>query len=129
MPVESIVTRGAGGATPRWGVSASLPATPPYGGGMDEVVRRTMFVRGWVQGVGFRWWARSRALELGLSGYATNLYDGRVEVVAQGPRSSVEQLEQLVREVPSTTRRPGSVESVMVQEAVPKDGIVGFDAY
>ena len=42
--------------------------------------RATLFVAGRVQGVGFRWWTRSRALELGLSGYAKNLADGRVEV-------------------------------------------------
>lgn len=40
-----------------------------------------------MQGVGFRWWTRSRALELGLSGSAANLQDGRVEVVAEGSES------------------------------------------
>jgi len=44
----------------------------------------TAFVKGQVQGVGFRWWTRARALELGLVGSATNLADGRVEVVAEG---------------------------------------------
>lgn len=43
--------------------------------------RMTAFVRGNVQGVGFRWWTRSRALELGLAGHATNKADGRVQVV------------------------------------------------
>ena len=47
--------------------------------------RLTASVRGRVQGVGFRWWVRARALELGLVGTATNLPDGRVEVVAAGP--------------------------------------------
>jgi acylphosphatase len=45
-----------------------------------------------VQGVGFRWWVRARALELGLVGTATNLPDGRVEVVAEGPRAACEAL-------------------------------------
>ena len=40
--------------------------------------RAAIFVRGRVQGVGFRWWTRARALELGLSGFARNLTDGRV---------------------------------------------------
>jgi acylphosphatase len=53
---------------------------------MDDV-RLTAVVRGHVQGVGFRWWTRSRALELGLSGSAANLQDGRVEVVAEGSES------------------------------------------
>lgn len=48
--------------------------------------RLTAWVEGRVQGVGFRWWVRSRALELGLTGAARNLVDGRVEIVAEGPR-------------------------------------------
>lgn len=43
-------------------------------------VRLTAWVHGWVQGVGFRWWTRCRALELGLTGYAANHADGRVLV-------------------------------------------------
>ncbi|WP_345507051.1 acylphosphatase [Terrabacter aeriphilus] len=92
----------------------------------DGTTRVTMFVRGTVQGVGFRWWTRARALELGLVGHARNTADGRVEVVAQGPAEAVERLEALLRERPSTTRRPGHVESVVVQPGVPKDGIAGF---
>ena len=52
-------------------------------------VRLTAWVHGRVQGVGFRWWTRSRALELGLTGYAANRPDGRVLVVAQGPRDAL----------------------------------------
>ncbi len=96
----------------------------------DEVgggpVRATMFVRGMVQGVGFRWWTRARALELGLAGHARNTADGRVEVVAQGSREAVDALEALLRETPSTTRRPGHVDGVVVQHGVPRDGITGF---
>ena len=54
--------------------------------------RLTAHVKGHVQGVGFRWWTRARALELGLTGSATNLQDGRVEVVAEGPREACEAL-------------------------------------
>lgn len=87
--------------------------------------RMTAFVRGNVQGVGFRWWTRSRALELGLSGHATNLADGRVQVVAEGPRTECEKLLELLKEEPSTTRRPGSVEVVVEQWAAAK-GESGF---
>lgn len=79
--------------------------------------RLTAFVLGSVQGVGFRWWTRSRALELGLAGHATNLQDGRVQVVAEGPREKCERLLELLREEPSTTRRPGVVEAVVEQWA------------
>ena len=65
---------------------------------MDSTpVRLTAFVKGRVQGVGFRWWTRARALELGLVGSATNLDDGRVEVVAEGPEPALRALLELLR--------------------------------
>ena len=87
--------------------------------------RMTAFVRGNVQGVGFRWWTRSRALELGLAGHATNKADGRVQVVAEGSKEDCEKLLQLLKEEPSTTNRPGHVELVVEQLAEPK-GESGF---
>ena len=60
-------------------------------------VRLTAFVKGHVQGVGFRWWTRARALELGLTGSATNLSDGRVQVVAEGPEPALRALLDLLR--------------------------------
>jgi acylphosphatase len=45
-----------------------------------------------VQGVGFRYWVRDQAVARGLAGSATNLRDGRVEVIAQGPRALCEAL-------------------------------------
>lgn len=91
-----------------------------------ESARVTAFVRGQVQGVGFRWWARAQALELGLVGHARNTSDGRVEVVAQGRRDALERLVDLLQESPSTAGRPGRVESVVLQRTGPKDGIAGF---
>lgn len=70
--------------------------------------RVTAWVRGHVQGVGMRWWIRSRALELGLAGWARNLEDGRVEVVAEGPREALEQLLALL----GSGRSPGRVNGV-----------------
>ena len=59
--------------------------------------RLTAWVHGHVQGVGFRWWTRSRALELGLVGYAANQADGRVLVVDEGPRADLDQLVDWLR--------------------------------
>ena len=87
--------------------------------------RLTAFVHGSVQGVGFRWWTRSRALELGLAGHATNMKDGRVQVVAEGSRADCERLLEFLREEPSTTRRPGVVDTVVEQWAEPR-GETGF---
>lgn len=86
----------------------------------------TVFIRGRVQGVGFRWWTRARALELGLVGYARNMPDGRVEVVAQGETAAVDRLVTLLREEPSSADRPGQVSAVVTQRAEARPGLVGF---
>ena len=75
-----------------------------------ERVRLEALVRGDVQGVGFRWWTQSQADALGLSGYARNLPDGGVEVVAEGPREDVERL--LERMEGPAKDRPGRVTGV-----------------
>ncbi|HKK56320.1 acylphosphatase [Marinobacter sp.] len=46
--------------------------------------RLTMLISGKVQGVSYRASAADKATSLGLTGYARNLHDGRVEVVAEG---------------------------------------------
>jgi acylphosphatase len=60
-------------------------------GGVTDV-RLIATVAGRVQGVGFRYWVRQRAVALGLRGSATNLDDGQVRVVAEGSRADCEQL-------------------------------------
>ena len=85
-----------------------------------------MFVRGRVQGVGFRWWARARALELGLVGFARNMTDGRVEICAQGSAEAIGRLRELIEEESSTTRRPGHVQACVVQEGDLRPGLFGF---
>ena len=82
--------------------------------------RLTAWVHG--QGVGFRWWTRSRALELGLLGSATNHPDGRVLVVAEGARDRLEKLLELLRG--GTT--PGSVTLVVESWDRPRGGLSGF---
>ena len=57
---------------------------------MDDA-RAHLFVSGLVQGVGYRFYAMRKANAYGVSGFAKNLMDGRVEVVAEGSRSMVEQ--------------------------------------
>ena len=52
------------------------------------------FVRGRVQGVGFRYFVERAAAELNLTGYTRNLDDGRVEVYATGLRSKLAELSQ-----------------------------------
>jgi acylphosphatase len=85
-------------------------------------VRVTARVHGHVQGVGFRWWTRSRALELGLVGYAANMRDGRVEVVAQGSREACQQLLDLLQ----SGNTPGRVDNVTADFTEPGDSLQGF---
>ncbi|SEH86517.1 acylphosphatase [Mycolicibacterium rutilum] len=85
-------------------------------------VRLTAWVHGRVQGVGFRWWTRSRALELGLTGYAANKPDGRVQVVAQGPRDACDRLLDLLR----SGETPGHVDHVVADFTEPRDSLEGF---
>lgn len=89
---------------------------------MSEDTRLTAWVHGYVQGVGFRWWTRSRALELGLTGYASNQVDGRVLVVAQGPRQACEQLLDLL----GGGSTPGRVDNVVAEFSEPGEPMSGF---
>lgn len=82
----------------------------------------TAWVHGSVQGVGFRWWARSRALELGLVGHAANVAGGRVEVVAEGPRQACEQLLSVLR----SEDTPGQVDTVVERFGDARGGLDDF---
>lgn len=88
----------------------------------DGPVRLTAWVHGHVQGVGFRWWTRSRALELGLSGYAANQPDGRVLVVAEGTERSARQLVDLLR----SGATPGRVDLVVDDFSAARKEFTGF---
>ena len=90
---------------------------------VDPPTRLTAWVHGHVQGVGFRWWTRSRALEMGLTGHATNKPDGRVLVVAEGPRARCERLLAALR----STDTPGRVDLVVESWDDPRRDLVGFE--
>jgi acylphosphatase len=113
-------------APPQHGMSTRPEAPLDSGKISDAGLRRvTVWVRGRVQGVGFRWWTRSRALELGLVGWARNLEDGRVEVVAEGPAAACERLLELV----GGSETPGRVDGVTHRWSPPRaegDRPVGF---
>jgi acylphosphatase len=61
-------------------------------------------VTGRVQGVGYRYFALQEANALGVSGYAKNLPDGTVEVVAEGKSDAVQAFEAKLREGPAFSR-------------------------
>jgi acylphosphatase len=80
------------------------------------------FVSGRVQGVFFRASTREEALRLRLSGYASNLRDGRVEVYAEGEAVALDKLELWLRRGPPLAR----VNEVQREAAEPegRDGFV-----
>ena len=75
---------------------------------MADETRLTALVSGRVQGVGFRDYVRRRAAELGLRGRASNLPDGRVEVVAEGTPDATQRLLASLQ----SGQPPGSVERI-----------------
>jgi acylphosphatase len=79
---------------------------------MSETRRIKVLVYGRVQGVGFRYFTQQEAQRLGLSGHATNLADGSVEVEAQGESDAVERLMAWLKSGPRTA----SVERIEVYE-------------
>jgi acylphosphatase len=60
--------------------------------GSKAIAARRWLIRGRVQGVGYRYFAQRAATALGLTGFARNLDDGRVEVYAAGPADKLSQL-------------------------------------
>lgn len=79
------------------------------------------FIHGRVQGVGYRYFALREAEALGVSGFARNLPDGRVEVVAEGSDATLAKLEARLNEGPSF----GNVEHVERVAIAPR-GEQGF---
>ncbi|MBI2839052.1 MAG: acylphosphatase [Acidobacteria bacterium] len=64
------------------------------------MLTRRYIVKGRVQGVGYRYFVLRCARERGLTGYAKNLWDGDVEVVAQGDSEALDALETDLRRGP-----------------------------
>jgi acylphosphatase len=86
------------------------------------MVRRHVWVRGRVQGVWYRGSCAEQAGALGVAGWAHNLPDGRVEIVAEGGRDAVDKLVDWCRHGPPSARVTG----VEVQVEEP-EGLAGFD--
>jgi acylphosphatase len=78
-----------------------------------KVEARRWFVRGRVQGVGYRYFAQKSALALGLTGYTRNLDDGRVEVYAVGSGAKLDDLAGMLHRGP----RWADVHGVSQEEA------------
>ncbi len=70
-------------------------------------IRVHIFISGKVQGVFFRDSTKTRAKELGVSGWVRNLPDGRVEAVLEGQKEIVEEMVEWCRKGPEYARVTG----------------------
>lgn len=66
----------------------------------DTITRWHIYFDGRVQGVGFRFTAQIIATGLGLTGWVRNMYDGRVEMEAQGASDNLQKLVDLLKSTP-----------------------------
>ena len=82
-----------------------------------------MVVEGMVQGVGFRWFVARHAEALGLGGYVKNLYNGNVEIVAEGERSLIEELIKEIKVGPRSAR----ISNLRLEWIAPKDQYTHFE--
>ncbi len=89
---------------------------------MTTVTRMHAVVSGTVQGVGFRYWTARKADGLELAGYARNLFDGTVEVEAEGPSPAVDALMEFLRKGPPSA----TVTDVSLRTVVPHGDTEGF---
>ncbi len=89
----------------------------------DDLRLRGYRVHGRVQGVGFRWWTRSIADGLGLSGHVRNLSSGSVEVHAAGRPDVLTEFDRVIAEGPPFARVT-SVEQIEPDREMSR---VGFD--
>jgi acylphosphatase len=87
-------------------------------GSNHEVCFRCL-IGGRVQGVFFRASAREQAQRLGLSGYARNLPDGRVEILACGPADAVGHLREWLRTGPPQAEVTGIACEPLPYQAYP----------
>ena len=60
-----------------------------------------LLLSGRVQGVGFRYFAQSRASRYNIKGYVRNIYDNKVEVVCQGEPDNLDKFILEVKNGPS----------------------------
>jgi acylphosphatase len=75
------------------------------------------FISGRVQGVWFRASTQEEAVKLGLTGWAANLPDGRVEVLACGEKEKLEQLHHWLKQGPELAK----IDDVQLEELAWKD--------
>jgi acylphosphatase len=90
--------------------------------GFAMLVARRYVISGRVQGVGFRFFVEAAAMREGVSGWAKNLPDGRVEVAAEGDAEAMNRFDGHVRRGPPRAH----VDAVVVDDVPPTGQMSGF---
>jgi acylphosphatase len=82
-----------------------------------------IWVKGIVQGVGFRYFAIRKAREVGVTGWVKNSPDGGVEIVAEGEKWQLEEFTEIVKIGPSHS----TITAVEIKEEEYKNEFKGFE--
>ena len=88
----------------------STETLPPLGTAVkvtievNQKMQRYILISGKVQGVGFRYFTRQNAMRLGVHGYAKNLPNGKVEVVAEGDKATLDAFVKILWKGPPASR-------------------------
>lgn len=90
-------------------------------------MKKTVYLRitGYVQGVGLRYSVYQKACSLNIKGYAENLYDGSVEVVAEGEEENIKELIKFIK----TGLRWAQVDNIDEKWMEYKGEYKGFEIY
>ncbi len=83
----------------------------------NDTARLHAFVKGYVQGVGFRFFVLSYGQNLNLQGWVRNRFNGQVEVLAEGPKIVLESLLEKLQEGP-----PSAQVDEVIADWYPPDG-------
>jgi acylphosphatase len=76
------------------------------------MITNRIIIKGYVQGVGFRYFAKRKAIMSGINGRVRNLDDGSVEVIAQGQKEAFEELLKELKKGPTYSK----VEDIKIEE-------------
>jgi acylphosphatase len=88
----------------------------------SEIIRVHIWVKGRVQGVGFRAYVEYNALQIGVLGWVRNLGRDRVEAVGEGTQEQIDQFIEIVKKGPSVSR----VDETRVEYEEPTGYLDGF---
>lgn len=71
---------------------------------MGKMIRVVLIVSGYVQGVGYRRWARSVAKQFHINGWVKNREDDTVEILAEGEEKTLKEFILCCQQGPDVSR-------------------------